>query len=87
MFVDFSRPHTERRGHLIDVDRQRDVIDPFLVAHGARIPSSASDEEKRRLAYGLVGLFLGPIILSVFYELLTAWVQDDQGEPEDSPPK
>lgn len=26
------------------------------------------------LAYGLIGLFLGPIVLSVFYDLLVAWV-------------
>jgi predicted PurR-regulated permease PerM len=25
------------------------------------------------LSYGLLGLFLGPIVLSVFYELLRAW--------------
>jgi predicted PurR-regulated permease PerM len=27
------------------------------------------------LAYGLIGLFLGPVILSVFYELVIAWVK------------
>lgn len=32
------------------------------------------------LSYGLVGLFLGPIVLSVFYELLIAWVGVPPGE-------
>jgi len=29
------------------------------------------------LAHGIVGLFIGPIILAVGWELLTAWVRDD----------
>ena len=31
------------------------------------------------LAHGIVGLFIGPIILAVAWELLTAWVRDDAG--------
>jgi predicted PurR-regulated permease PerM len=27
------------------------------------------------IAYGMVGLFLGPVVLAVFYELLVAWVR------------
>jgi predicted PurR-regulated permease PerM len=30
------------------------------------------------LAHGIVGLFIGPIILAVAWELLTAWVRDDE---------
>ena len=30
------------------------------------------------LAHGIVGLFIGPIILAVVWELLTAWVRDDE---------
>jgi len=36
------------------------------------------------LAHGIVGLFIGPIILAVAWELLTAWVRDD--EPLAVPP-
>jgi predicted PurR-regulated permease PerM len=36
------------------------------------------------LAHGIVGLFIGPIILAVAWELLTAWVRDD--EPRAFPP-
>ena len=32
------------------------------------------------LAHGIVGLFIGPIILAVAWELLTAWVRDDERE-------
>lgn len=30
------------------------------------------------LAHGIVGLFIGPIILAVAWELLTAWIRDDR---------
>jgi len=30
------------------------------------------------LAHGIIGLFIGPIILAVAWELLTAWVRDDE---------
>lgn len=30
------------------------------------------------LAHGIVGLFIGPIILAVVWELLTAWVRDEE---------
>jgi predicted PurR-regulated permease PerM len=39
------------------------------------------------LAYGLIGLFLGPIVLSVFYELMMAWVKDNQGTPAEALPE
>ena len=39
------------------------------------------------LAHGIVGLFIGPIILAVAWELLTAWVRDDTAKvgPEVEP--
>ena len=30
------------------------------------------------LAYGIVGLFIGPIVLAVAWELLVAWINEDQ---------
>jgi predicted PurR-regulated permease PerM len=30
------------------------------------------------LAHGIVGLFVGPIILAVAWELMVAWIRDDQ---------
>jgi predicted PurR-regulated permease PerM len=40
------------------------------------------------LAHGIVGLFIGPIILAVAWELLTAWVRDEEARamPPDSEP-
>ncbi len=36
------------------------------------------------LAFGLVGIFVGPVVLAVAYTLLNAWV--DEGEPADAGP-
>jgi len=30
------------------------------------------------LAYGITGLFLGPIVLAVIWELLTAWIKESE---------
>jgi predicted PurR-regulated permease PerM len=30
------------------------------------------------IAHGIVGLFIGPIILAVGWELMMAWIRDDQ---------
>jgi predicted PurR-regulated permease PerM len=33
------------------------------------------------LAHGIVGLFIGPIILAVAWELMTAWMHEDRSSP------
>jgi predicted PurR-regulated permease PerM len=30
------------------------------------------------LAYGITGLFLGPIVLAVIWELLIAWIKENE---------
>jgi len=37
------------------------------------------------LAHGIIGLFVGPIILAVVYELLVLWVQGDEAEETPEP--
>ena len=32
------------------------------------------------VAFGIVGLFIGPIILAVAWELMTAWIREDQAD-------
>jgi predicted PurR-regulated permease PerM len=34
------------------------------------------------IAYGIIGLFLGPVLLSLCYELVRAWISDDSPEKE-----
>jgi predicted PurR-regulated permease PerM len=33
------------------------------------------------LAYGITGLFLGPIVLAVVFDLLLAWTREGEGRP------
>jgi len=37
------------------------------------------------LAHGIVGLFIGPIILAVAWELMAAWIRDDGAKPAPRP--
>jgi predicted PurR-regulated permease PerM len=32
------------------------------------------------LAYGITGLFLGPIVLAVIWELMVAWVKEQESD-------
>jgi predicted PurR-regulated permease PerM len=34
------------------------------------------------IAFGIVGLFIGPVILAVTYTLLKSWVNDEQSAPD-----
>jgi len=31
------------------------------------------------MAFGLIGIFVGPVVLAVAYTLLEAWVSEEQG--------
>lgn len=53
------------------------IMKPLLVSRGLSTPMLVifMGVIGGTLAYGLIGLFLGPIVLSVFYDLLVAWVR------------
>jgi predicted PurR-regulated permease PerM len=53
------------------------VLKPILMARGLSTPMLAIlvGVIGGTLSYGLIGLFLGPIVLGVFYELLMAWLK------------
>lgn len=58
------------------------IMKPILVARGLSTPMLVIlvGVLGGTLAYGLIGLFLGPIVLSVFYDLLTVWIRSGRGE-------
>lgn len=64
------------------------VIKPLLVSRGLSTPMLVilMGVIGGTLSYGLIGLFLGPIVLSVFYDLLVAWVKMAPARRGDSPP-
>jgi len=52
------------------------VLRPLLIKKGADLPLLLiiAGVIGGLLAFGLVGLFIGPVVLAVAYTLLTAWV-------------
>ena len=55
------------------------VLKPILMSRGLSTPTLVIflGVIGGTITYGLIGLFLGPIILGVFYDLLVAWAQVD----------
>jgi predicted PurR-regulated permease PerM len=62
------------------------VLKPFVMAKGLKTPMLVIfvGVIGGTISYGLIGLFLGPIVLAVFYELLIAWVGAPPGEANQS---
>jgi predicted PurR-regulated permease PerM len=58
------------------------VLRPLLIRQGANLPLLLifAGVIGGLLAFGLVGLFVGPVILAVSYTLLLAWI--DEGLPK-----
>jgi predicted PurR-regulated permease PerM len=60
------------------------VLKPILMARGLSTPMLVIllGVIGGTVSYGLIGLFLGPILLGIFYELLMAWVRNEASESE-----
>lgn len=64
------------------------VLKPLLMARGLSTPMLVilTGVIGGTLSHGLVGLFLGPIVLAVFYELVVAWTRlGGTGDPAGAP--
>ena len=64
------------------------VLRPILIRKGADLPLLLimSGVIGGVLAFGVVGLFVGPVLLAVTWTLLSAWVGDLDRVPLESPP-
>jgi predicted PurR-regulated permease PerM len=60
------------------------VIRPFLIKKGADLPLLLifSGVIGGLIAFGIIGLFIGPVVLAVTYTLLKAWVTGNVQEDE-----
>lgn len=60
------------------------VVRPLLMRKGAHLPLVLllAGVIGGLIAFGLVGIFLGPVVLAVAYTLLQAWLEEDP-DPED----
>ncbi len=60
------------------------VVRPLLMRKGAHLPLALllAGVIGGLIAFGLVGIFLGPVVLAVAYTLLLAWLEEDP-DPDD----
>jgi predicted PurR-regulated permease PerM len=73
---------------LVPVGLIDNVLKPVLMARGLTTPMLVilTGVIGGTLTHGLVGLFLGPVVLSVFYELVVAWTRLGTGPGAPPPP-
>ncbi|MGA7328586.1 MAG: AI-2E family transporter [Rhodomicrobium sp.] len=69
--------------YLIPVALMNNVLSPIVMAHGLRTPMIVIfiGVLGGAIAYGIIGLFIGPIILAVGWELTVAWVKQEEVLP------
>jgi predicted PurR-regulated permease PerM len=72
--------------YLVIVGLADNVLKPMLMGRGLNTPMLVIfiGVLGGTIAHGIVGLFVGPIILAVAWELMMAWIRDDQPDT-DSP--
>jgi predicted PurR-regulated permease PerM len=71
--------------YLVPVGFIDNILRPLLMSQGLPVPMLVilAGVIGGTLGYGLVGLFLGPIVLAVFWDLLRFWIDSP---PADAPP-
>ena len=69
--------------YMIPVNLIDNVLRPFVMSAGLRTPMLVVflGVFGGTIAYGITGLFLGPIVLAVIWELLVAWINVKKHEP------
>jgi predicted PurR-regulated permease PerM len=69
--------------YLLVVGLADNVLKPMLMGRGLSTPMLVIfiGVLGGTLAHGIVGLFIGPIILAVAWELMMAWIREDQASP------
>ena len=62
------------------------VLRPVLIKKGADLPLLLifAGVIGGLLGFGLIGIFVGPVVLAVTYTLLEAWIEDGLGKAEES---
>lgn len=65
--------------YMIPASLLDNVLKPIVMGHGLKTPALVIliGVIGGTLAHGMLGLFIGPIVLAVAWELLAAWARDD----------
>ena len=68
--------------YMIPVNLLDNVLRPLVMGRGLRTPTLVIliGVIGGTISYGITGLFLGPIILAVIWELLAAWIGESEEE-------
>lgn len=63
------------------------LLKPVVIRRGLKSPTLVvlAGVVGGTLSHGMIGLFLGPVVLAVFYELLVAWTLNDASGEADEP--
>jgi predicted PurR-regulated permease PerM len=69
--------------YMVAVGLINNILSPILMAHGLKTPMLVIfiGVMGGALAHGIIGLFLGPIVLAVTWELIAAWVKQEEAAP------
>jgi predicted PurR-regulated permease PerM len=75
--------------YLVLVGLMDNVLKPLLMSRGLTTPMPVLfiGLLGGTLAHGIVGLFIGPIVLAVGWELMMAWIRDEKARQVPSPPE
>jgi len=67
-------------GYMVPVNLLDNILRPIVMGRGLKTPMLVIlvGVIGGTLAYGITGLFLGPIVLAVIWELLTAWIKESE---------
>ncbi len=70
---------------MVPVSLFDNVLRPIMMARGLKVPMLVIliGVIGGLVTHGLIGLFIGPVVLAVGYELAVAWIADDPGVPAD----
>ncbi len=65
--------------YLLPISLINNVLSPIVMAHGLQTPMIVIfiGVLGGAIAHGVIGLFVGPIVLAVTWELIVAWVKDE----------
>ena len=68
--------------YMIPVSLMDNVLRPLVMAHGLNtpIPVIFVGLIGGTIAHGLIGLFVGPVVLAIMWQVLVAWTRDERDE-------
>jgi predicted PurR-regulated permease PerM len=74
--------------YMVPVGLLDNLLRPFVMAHGLKTPMLVIlvGVIGGILAHGVIGLFIGPIVLAIAWELLTAWSAEGETAVRGAPP-